>query len=69
MLLNFLFEYFVARWALFSYKWGYKWVTEAITLLIGVITPFTTGRGPPCRIVDIILTNRLTSFIHFDKKF
>ena len=29
-----------------------KWVTGVITLLIGVITvitPFITGRGPPCR--------------------
>ena len=47
----------ITRWALFSYKWGYnpykwpyKWVTEVITLLIGVITPFRTGRGPPCRV-------------------
>ena len=29
-----------------SYKWHYKWVTGVITLLIGVITPFITGRGP-----------------------
>ena len=28
------------------YKWPYKWVTGVITLLIGVITPFITGRGP-----------------------
>ena len=30
------------------YKWPYKWVTGVITLLIGVITPLITGRGPPC---------------------
>ena len=41
------------RWAPTSYKysynpykWPYKWVTGVITLLIGVITPFITGRGP-----------------------
>ena len=47
------------RWAPISYKWGYnpykwpyKWVTEVITLLIGVITPFIAGRGPPCNNVS-----------------
>ena len=31
------------------YKWPRKkWITGVITLLIGVITPFITGRGPPC---------------------
>ena len=25
-----------------------KWVIGVITLLMGVITPSTTGRGPPC---------------------
>ena len=25
-----------------------KWVNEVITILIGVITPFITDRGPPC---------------------
>ena len=29
-----------------SYKWSCKWLTGVITLLIGVITPFITGRGP-----------------------
>ena len=50
------FFVFVTRWAPKSYKWSYnnykwpdKWVTGAITLLIGVITPLITGRGPPCR--------------------
>ncbi len=44
-----------ARWAPTGYKWGcnpckwpYKWVTGILTLLIVVIAPFTTGRGPPC---------------------
>ena len=43
-----------ARWAPTGYKWGcnpckwpYKWVTGILTLLIVVIAPFTTGRGPP----------------------
>ena len=43
------------RWAPTSYKWSYnnlykwpdKWVTGVITLLMGVITPFITDRGPP----------------------
>ena len=30
------------------YKWPYKWVAGVITLLIEVIFPFITGRGPPC---------------------
>ena len=45
-----------ARWASTSYKkgynpfkWPYKLVTGVINLLIGVITPFITSRGPPCR--------------------
>ena len=29
------------------YKWHYKWVTGVTTLLLGFITPFITGRGPP----------------------
>ena len=44
------------RWALTSYKRSYnpyklpyKWVNGVITLLIGVITPLITSRGPPCR--------------------
>ena len=28
-----------------------KWVTGVITLLIGVINIFISGRGPPCRLV------------------
>ena len=34
------------KWSYKPYKWPYKWVTGVITLLIGVITPFTTSRGP-----------------------
>ena len=35
------------KWSYFQpYKWPYKWVTGVITLLIGVITPFITSRGP-----------------------
>ena len=29
------------------YKWPYKWVTGLLTLLIAVIIPFISGRGPP----------------------
>ena len=36
------------KWSYNLYKWPYKWVTGVITLLMGVITPFTTDRGPPC---------------------
>ena len=36
-----------------SYKVGpvtsLKWGRGVATLLIGVITPFITGRGPPCK--------------------
>ena len=42
-----------ARWALSSYKWSYnpykwpyKWLTVLISLVIGVINPVITGRGP-----------------------
>ena len=31
------------------YKWPCNWVTVVITLLVAVITPLITGRGPPCR--------------------
>lgn len=31
------------------YKWRYECVTEAITLVSGVITPLITGRGPLCK--------------------
>ena len=34
------------KWSYKPYKWPYKWVTGVITLLIGVITPFITSRGP-----------------------
>ena len=36
------------KWSSNLYKWPYKWVTGVITLLMGVITPFITDRGPPC---------------------
>ena len=36
------------KWSYNLYKWPYKWVTGVITLLMGVITPFITDRGPPC---------------------
>ena len=34
------------KWSYKPYKWPYKWATGVITLLIGVITPFITSRGP-----------------------
>ena len=34
------------KWSYKPYKWPYKWVTGVIALLIGVITPFITSRGP-----------------------
>ena len=34
------------KWSCKPYKWPYKCVTGVITLLIGVITPFITSRGP-----------------------
>ena len=41
------------RWAPSSYKWSYnpskwpyKWLTVLITLVIRVINPVITGRGP-----------------------
>ena len=41
------------KWSYNPYKWPYKWITLVITLLIGVITPFITGWGPPCtKVVD-----------------
>ena len=36
------------KWSYDLYKWPYTWVTGVITLLIGAITPFTTGRETPC---------------------
>ena len=32
----------------FQGEWPYKWVTGVITLLMRVIAPFITDRGPPC---------------------
>ena len=34
------------KWSYNPNKWPYNWVNGVITLLIGVITPFITGRGP-----------------------
>ena len=34
------------KWSYNPYKWPYNWVTGVITLLIEVITPFITSRGP-----------------------
>ena len=36
------------KWSYNPYKWPYNWETGVISLLVGVITPLITGRGPPC---------------------
>ena len=36
------------KWSYNPHKWPYQWVTGVITLLIGVVTPFINGTGPPC---------------------
>ena len=36
----------IYKWTSNPYKWPYKWVAGVITLLIGVITPVISGRGP-----------------------
>ena len=38
------------KWSYNPYKWPSKWATGVITLVIGIINPFITGRGPPCRV-------------------
>ena len=35
------------KWSYNPYKWPYNWVTGVITLLIEVVTPLVTSRGPP----------------------
>ena len=42
------------KWSYDPYKWLYKRVTGVRTLLIGVITPLITGRGPPCSVMDFV---------------
>ena len=39
------------------HEWPFKWVSEAIIPISGVITPFITGRGPPCMDEDVIMEN------------
>ena len=34
------------KWSYNPYKWPYKWLTVLRTLVIGVINPVITGRGP-----------------------
>ena len=34
------------KWSYNPYKWPYKWLTVLITLVIGVLNPVITGRGP-----------------------
>ena len=37
------------KWDYNHYKWPYKWVAGVIAPISGVMTPFITSRGPPCR--------------------
>ena len=60
---------FPTRWAPTSYKWPYKWVTGVITLLIGVITPFITGRGPTLHGDFGIFRNNSVAWGSLDLKF
>ena len=43
------------KWSYNPYKWPYNWVTGVITLLIEVITPLITYRGPTLWICCVIL--------------
>ena len=38
------------KWGYNSYKYGYNFIYPFIRPFIGLITPFITGSGPPCRI-------------------
>ena len=38
------------KWGYSSYKYGYNFIYPFIRPFIGLITPFITGSGPPCRI-------------------
>ena len=40
------------RWAYNFYKWDYNLSYPFKRPFIGVIIPFMTSRGPPCRILD-----------------
>ena len=44
------------KWSYKPYKWPYKWVTGVTTLLIRVITPFITSRGPTLCFEDSIFS-------------
>ena len=57
------------KWGYNSYKWPYKWVTGVITLLIGVITPSITGRGPPCMDIIITLHDRIIKSCHLSMSY
>ena len=52
------------KWSYNLYKWPYKWLTVLITLVIGVINPVITGRGPtlydPCMLFFNKSTNMKT---------
>ena len=61
------------RWAPTSYKlsynpykWSVKWVSGVITLPIGIISPFITSRGPPCRYFSryIYMAKKFSSEVH-----
>ena len=43
------------KWSYNPYKWPYKWITGVITLLVEVITPLITSRGPTLYIYIYLL--------------
>ena len=44
------------KWSCNPYEWPYKWVSYNPTcLLVGIISPFITVKGQPCRILLILL--------------
>ena len=50
------------KWTYNPYKWPYKWLTVLITLVVGVINPFITGRGPTLHHLIITFLNYTTTW-------
>ena len=50
------------KWSYNPYKWPHKWETGVVTLLLGVITPFITNKGPPCRKMTFLLEGMIFRF-------
>ena len=48
------------KWSYNPYKWPYNWVTGVITLLVEVITPLITSRGPTLYIIPALSERCLT---------